>query len=392
MIPRTLFSAEHDTFRESVRRFVQRELAPHHEAWEEQGWVPREAWKAAGDAGLLCCQISEQYGGPGGDFLYNVVVIEELARAGITGPGFLIHSDMVATYIERFGSEAQKQRWLPAMVRGEIIGALGITEPAAGSDVRGIRTTLKRDGDEYVINGQKTYISNGQLCDIIVLVTKSDPARPREAISLVIVETDRPGFQRGRRLKKLGLKAQDTSELFFDNVRIPVSNLIGEEHRGFDYLTVNLAHERLVQAVRSAAVAEITIDQTVEYVSQRKAFGQAISEFQNTQFKLAELKAETVQGRVFVDRCIELQLQGKLDQADAAAVKMQLSALHNRVVDECLQLHGGWGYMWEYPVCRAFADARIVKIAGGSMEVMKQIIARDMFRATRAAQKKVAAG
>lgn len=392
MIPRTLFSAEHDTFRESVRRFVQRELAPHHEAWEEQGWVPREAWKAAGDAGLLCCQISEQYGGPGGDFLYNVVVIEELARAGITGPGFLIHSDMVATYIERFGSEAQKQRWLPAMVRGEVIGALGITEPAAGSDVRGIRTTLKRDGDEYVINGQKTYISNGQLCDIIVLVTKSDPARPREAISLVIVETDRPGFQRGRRLKKLGLKAQDTSELFFDNVRIPVSNLIGEEHRGFDYLTVNLAHERLVQAVRSAAVAEITIDQTVDYVSQRKAFGQAISEFQNTQFKLAELKAETVQGRVFVDRCIELQLQGKLDQADAAAVKMQLSALHNRVVDECLQLHGGWGYMWEYPVCRAFADARIVKIAGGSMEVMKQIIARDMFRATRAAQKKVAAG
>ena len=392
MIPRTLFSAEHDTFRESVRRFVQRELAPHHEAWEEQGWVPREAWKAAGDAGLLCCQISEQYGGPGGDFLYNVVVIEELARAGITGPGFLIHSDMVATYIERFGSEAQKQRWLPAMVRGEVIGALGITEPAAGSDVRGIRTTLKRDGDEYIINGQKTYISNGQLCDIIVLVTKSDPARPREAISLVIVETDRPGFQRGRRLKKLGLKAQDTSELFFDNVRIPVSNLIGEEHRGFDYLTVNLAHERLVQAVRSAAVAEITIDQTVEYVSQRKAFGQAISAFQNTQFKLAELKAETVQGRVFVDRCIELQLQGKLDQADAAAVKMQLSALHNRVVDECLQLHGGWGYMWEYPVCRAFADARIVKIAGGSMEVMKQIIARDMFRATRAAQKKVAAG
>ena len=259
MIPRTLFSTEHDIFRESVRRFVQAELAPHHADWEEAGFVPREAWRAAGAAGLLCCQISEAYGGPGGDFLFNVVVTEEMARAGVTGPGFVVHSDMVATYIERFGTEEQKQRWLPGMVSGEIIGALGITEPSAGSDVRGIRTTLRREGDEYVINGQKTYISNGQLCDIIVLVTKSDPARPRDAITLVVVETHRAGFQRGRRLKKLGLKAQDTSELFFDDVRVPVTNLIGEEHRGFEYLTVNLAHERLVQAIRSAAVCEVTI-------------------------------------------------------------------------------------------------------------------------------------
>ncbi len=385
MIPRTLFSTEHDIFRESVRRFVQAELAPHHADWEEAGFVPREAWRAAGAAGLLCCQISEAYGGPGGDFLFNVVVTEEMARAGVTGPGFVVHSDMVATYIERFGTEEQKQRWLPGMVSGEIIGALGITEPSAGSDVRGIRTTLRREGDEYVINGQKTYISNGQLCDIIVLVTKSDPARPRDAITLVVVETHRAGFQRGRRLKKLGLKAQDTSELFFDNVRVPVANRLGEEHQGFQYLTRNLAHERLVQAVRSAVVAEVTIEQTVEYTRDRKAFGQTLAEFQNTQFKLAELRASTVAGRVFVDRCIELQLKGELDPVDAAAAKMLLSDLHNRVVDECLQLHGGWGYMWEYPVCRAYADARIVKIAGGSMETMKSIIARDLFKRPRAA-------
>jgi acyl-CoA dehydrogenase len=385
MIPRTLFSTEHDIFRESVRRFVQAELAPHHADWEEAGFVPREAWRAAGAAGLLCCQISEAYGGPGGDFLFNVVVTEEMARAGVTGPGFVVHSDMVATYIERFGTEEQKQRWLPGMVSGEIIGALGITEPSAGSDVRGIRTTLRREGDEYVINGQKTYISNGQLCDIIVLVTKSDPARPRDAITLVVVETHRAGFQRGRRLKKLGLKAQDTSELFFDNVRVPVANRLGEEHQGFQYLTRNLAHERLVQAVRSAVVAEVTIEQTVEYTRDRKAFGQTLAEFQNTQFKLAELRASTVAGRVFVDRCIELQLKGQLDPVDAAAAKMLLSDLHNRVVDECLQLHGGWGYMWEYPVCRAYADARIVKIAGGSMETMKSIIARDLFKRPRAA-------
>jgi acyl-CoA dehydrogenase len=388
MIPRTLFSSEHDTFRESVRRFVQAELVPHHADWEKAGIVPREGWLKAGAAGLLCCQIAEEYGGPGADFLYNVVVIEELARAGITGPGFAVHSDMVATYIERFGSEAQKRRWLPGMVSGEVIGSIAITEPAAGSDVRGIQTRAHRDGDEYVISGQKTYISNGQSSDVIVLVCKTDPQRPREAISLILVETDRAGFSRGRNLEKLGLKAQDTSELFFDNVRVPVTNLVGEEHRGFDYLTRNLAHERLVQAVRSAAVAEVTIEQTVAYTSERKAFGQSISEFQNTQFKLAELKAATVSGRVFTDRCIELQLQGKLDPVDAAAVKMQLSDLHNRVVDECLQLHGGWGYMWDYPVCRAYADARIVKIAGGSMEVMKQIIARDLFRQAKADAKR----
>jgi acyl-CoA dehydrogenase len=380
MIPRTLFAPEHEMFRDTVRRFVDTELKPFHEQWEEAGIVPREVWRKAGAAGLLCCNISETYGGPGCDSLFNVVVIEELARAGVTGPGFNVHSDMVATYLDRFASEELKHKWLPRMVTGEVIGSLGMSEPGAGSDVRGISTSVRREGDEYVINGQKTFISNGQSSDIIMLAAKSDPARPRHAISLLVVETDRPGFARGRNLKKLGLHAQDTSELFFDNVRVPVSNLIGEEHEGFKYLATNLAHERLVQAVRSAVVAEVTIRQTVEYTSQRKAFGQTIADFQNTQFKLAELQAATIVGRVFVDRCIELQLRHELDPVSAAVAKMQLSDLHCRVVDECLQLHGGWGYMWDFPVCRAYADARIVKIAGGSMEIMKQIIARDLFR------------
>lgn len=380
---RPLFTPDHEMFRDSVRRFVETELKPHHAQWEEEGLVPRDVWLKAGAAGLLCCNVGEEYGGSGSDFLYNCVVIEEMARAGVTGPGFNIHSDMVATYIERFGSEELKRKWLPGMVSGEVIGSLGITEPGAGSDVRGIRTSARREGDEYVINGQKTYISNGQTSDVVMLVTKTDPARPRDAISLFMVETNRPGFKRGRNLKKLGLHAQDTSELFFDDVRVPASNLIGEEHAGFKYLTANLAHERLVQAVRSCVVAEVTIEQTVEYTSSRKAFGQTIADFQNTQFKLAELHAATVVARAFVDRCIEQQLNKELDPVTAAIAKMQLSDLHCRVVDECLQLHGGWGYMWEFPVCRAYADARIVKIAGGAMEVMKQIISRDLFKRGR---------
>lgn len=380
MIARTLFRPEHEAFRDSVRRFINTELVPHHAAWEDAGVVPREAWRKAGAAGMLCCNVEETWGGPGADFLFNVVVIEELARAGTTGPGFYIHSDMVATYLSRFASAALKQRWLPGMVSGESIGAIGITEPGAGSDVRGITTQARRDGDHYVISGQKTYISNGQNCDFVIAVTKSDPARPRDAISLILVEADRPGFSRGRNLKKLGNHAQDTSELFFDDVRVPAGNLIGEEHQGFKYLGHNLAQERLAQAIRAAATVEVTIEQTVDYVMQRKAFGQTIAEFQNTQFKLAELRAASVQARVFVDRCIELQLTESLDAVDAAAAKLMLSELHCKTVDECLQLHGGWGYMWEYPVCRAYADARVIKIAGGSVEIMKQIIARDMFK------------
>jgi len=383
MLERTLFTAEHDLFRETARRFIEREVTPHHAQWEQDGIVPRELWRRAGEAGLLCCAVPEAYGGAGADYLYDVVVFEEMARAGATGPGFMIHTDLVATYINSFGSEEQKREWLPKMVRGEAIGSLGMTEPHAGSDLKNIRTRAVRDGDEFVINGQKVFISNGQLCDVIVLATKTDGAAGAKGITLFLVEGNRAGFVRGRNLDKLGMKAQDTSELFFDNVRVPASNMLGGEGEGFALMMTKLSQERLAQAIRSAAVVEAVIDWTVEYTAEREAFGQTIADFQNTQFKLAELKTEAPAGRVLTDRCIEQFIAGRLDPIDAAMAKMFLSNLHCKTVDECLQLFGGWGYMWEYPICRAYADARVVKIAGGSIEIMKYLIGRDLFKARR---------
>jgi alkylation response protein AidB-like acyl-CoA dehydrogenase len=379
MIERTLFQTEHNIFRESVRRFVEREIVPFHAAWEEKGVVPRELWLKAGAEGLLCCTVPEEYGGLGLDYLFDVVVFEELWRVGASGPGFLIHTDLVATYILTFGTEAQKRHWLPKMVRGEAIGSLGMTEPHAGSDLKNIRTRAVRDGDDYVINGQKVFISNGQLCDVLVLATKTDATAGAHGITMFLVEGDREGFRRGRNLEKLGLKAQDTSELFFDDVRIPASNMLGQEGRGFAHMMTKLAQERLAQAIRSSIVTETVIEWTAEYTAGRAAFGQTIADFQNTQFKLADLKAKAVVGRVYTDKCIELFMDGKLDPVDAAVAKLFTSELHCQAVDECLQLFGGWGYMWEYPIARAYADARIVKIAGGSVEVMKMIIARDLF-------------
>jgi alkylation response protein AidB-like acyl-CoA dehydrogenase len=379
MKTRTLFSSDHEAFRDMVRRFIESEITPFHPQWEHDGIVPREIWLKAGEAGLLGCSIPEEYGGAGADELFNFVLVEELGRAGITGPGFAVHNEMVMPYILAFGTEEQKLRWLPHMVRGEVIGALGLTEPHVGSDLRNIRTRAVRDGDEYVINGQKTFISNGQLCDVIVLATKTDPEAKSGGISLFIVEADRAGFVRGRRLEKLGLKAQDTSELFFEDLRIPAGNLLGAEHGGFKLMMKNLAQERLTQAIRSATVIETVLDYTIDYVAQRKMFGQTLADFQNTQFKLAELKTEAVVARVFVDHCIQEFLDRSLSGTDAAMAKMTLSNLHCKVVDECLQLFGGWGYMWEYPIARAYADARIVRIAGGSIEVMKQIIGRSLF-------------
>ena len=342
--------------------------------------VPRALWHTAGAAGMLCCAVAEAYGGAGADWLYDVVVFEEMARAGATGPGFMIHTDLVATYLSSFGSEAQKSTWLPKMVSGEVIGSLGMTEPHAGSDLKNIRTRAVRDGDDFVINGQKVFISNGQLCDLIVLATKTDSVAGAKGITLFLVEGDRAGFTRGRNLAKLGMKAQDTSELFFENVRVPASNMLGKEGEGFAIMMTKLAQERLAQAIRSATVIETVIDWTVEYTAQREAFGQTIADFQNTQFKLAELKVEATAGRVLTDRCMELFIEGKLDAIDAAVAKTFLSNLHCKAVDECLQLFGGWGYMWEYPICRAYADARVVKIAGGSIEIMKYLIGRDMFK------------
>jgi acyl-CoA dehydrogenase len=379
MIPRKIFSPEHEQFRDSVRRFIEREITPHHERWEEEGVVDRELWRKAGAAGLLCPNLPEEYGGYGADYLFNVVITEEMSRAGATGPGFAIHSDMVATYIATFGTDEQKRRWLPGMASGEVVGALGLTEPSAGSDLKNIRTRAVRDGDDYVINGQKVYISNGQLCDLIVLACKTDPDAGAKGMSFILVEADRAGFRRGRNLKKIGMKAQDTSELFFDDVRVPVSNLLGEEGRAFAMAMSKLAEERLSIAVSAITVAERAIALTIEYTQQRKAFGQTIADFQNTQFKIAELHAEALAKRVFVDRCIELHLEKKLNAVDAAAAKMLCTELQCRAADECLQFFGGYGYMLEYPIARIYIDARIRRIAGGASEIMRQIIGRDLF-------------
>ncbi len=380
---RSLFSPDHEAFRATVRRFVEDELLPHHDAWEEARIVPREIWRRAGELGLLCPNIPEEYGGMGADWLYNVVVIEEMARAGVTGPGagFMVHSEMVAPYLLAAGSEELKRRMLPKMVSGELIGALAITEPGAGSDAKAIRTRAVREGDVYVIDGQKTYISNGQNCDFVMLCCKTDPAAGARGVSLIVVDAATPGFARGRNLKKIGLKAQDTSELFFSDVRVPVTNRLGEEGKGFGIMMTKLAQERLTQAVRSIVVAESALEWTVAYTKQRKAFGATIADFQNTQFTLAQLAAETTALRVFTDWCIDRFLNNALTAVDAAKAKLLLTDLHCKVVDQCLQFFGGYGYMLEYPIARAYTDARITRIAGGATEVMKQIIGRDLFSA-----------
>lgn len=381
MIERKLFNAEHDMWRESVRRFIEQEIVPFHDQWEKDGIVPRELWLKAGEAGMLCCTVPEEYGGLGLDYLFDVIVYEELWKVGASGPGFLIHTDLVATYILTAGTEEQKREWLPRMVKGEAIGSLGMTEPHAGSDLKAIRTRAERDGNEhFLINGQKVFISNGQMCDILVLATKTDSSAGAKGVTLFLVDTSLPGFKRGKNLDKLGMKAQDTSELFFDNLRIPATAMLAAEGEGFKLMMTKLPQERLAQAVRSATVTETIIDMTVEYTAERRAFDQSIADFQNTQFVLADLKARSVMARVFTDKCIELFMAGELDPVDAAMAKMVTSELHCETADKCLQLFGGWGYMWEYPIARAYADARIVKIAGGSIEVMKTIISREMFK------------
>jgi len=379
MFQRSIFSSEHEAFRESVRRFTAEEILPHHDQWEEDGQISREAWKAAGDAGILCPTIAEEYGGANVDFLFSTIVIEELARVGANGPGFYLHSDIVAPYIAHYGTDEQKQRWLPPMAAGEKIGAIAMTEPSAGSDLQAIRTKAVRDGDEFVISGQKVFITNGQMSDFIIVACKTDPKEGARGVSLIVVEGDREGFRRGRNLKKIGWKAQDTSELFFDEVRVPATNLLGGEGRGFVGLMEQLPQERLIQAIRATAVIEAALDWTVEYVSDRHAFGRPISGFQNTRFKLATVKAQSTMLRVFVDRCIEMHLKGELDAVDAAMAKMLSAEMMCDQLDECLQLFGGNGYMWEYPIARAWTDARMSRIAGGTCEIMREIIGRSMF-------------
>lgn len=378
MIQRTLFSEEHEMFRESVRRFMERELAPHHEEWEENGEVPRWAWKKAGEQGFLCVAIPEEWGGVGADRRYSIILMEEQSRLNLSGLGFPLHSDIVAPYIHHYGTSEQKLQWLPKMATGDYIAAIAMTEPGGGSDLQAIRTSARREGDEYVISGQKTFITNGQSADLILVACKTDKTEGARGISLIMVEADRPGFERGRRLKKLGTKAQDTSELFFNEVRVPVTNLIGEEGKGFGYMMNELAWERMHVGIQAVSVCEAALDWTIAYTKDRKAFGKPIIDFQNSRFKLAEAKTEVQVGRVFLDRCLELVLDGKLDPVDAAMVKLWTSEMQGRVLDECLQLHGGYGFMWEYPITRAYADARVQRIYAGTNEIMKEIIGRKL--------------
>ena len=379
MIARTLFENEHEQFRDSVRKFLTQHAAPYHSQWEKDGQIDRQLWNKAGEMGLLCPTMPEQFGGPGVDYRYNVIVNEEITKQGLSGLGFIVHSDITVPYINNNGSNALKKKYIPGCVTGELVGAIAMTEPGAGSDLQGIKTTAVLDGDEYVINGSKTFITNGQHADIVVVVCVTDPKAAAAGISLIVVEATTPGFERGQNLEKIGLKAQDTSELFFNDVRVPKENVIGKLGAGFSYLMNELPQERLGLAVAALMSCETAMQQTIDYVKERKAFGKPVAVFQNTQFKLAELSAEITSARCFIDKCIELHLVGKLDAVTASKAKLIGSELQGRVIDECLQLHGGYGYMWEFPIARAYADARIQRIYGGTSEIMKLIIGRDLL-------------
>ena len=383
MIERTIFSSEHEAFRNTARRFIAEQVVPFHGDWEVAGEVPRDLWIQAGKLGFLCCNVPQEYGGVVGDFLHSAILIEEMARVGATGPTFYLHSDIVAPYLVDFGTEEQKRKWLPKMSTGEVVVALGMSEPSGGSDVQAMRTQAIRDADEYVINGQKVFITNGHSADLLLLACKTDPKQRARGVSLILVETDRPGFTRGRKLEKIGCKAQDTSELFFSDLRVPASNLLGNEGGGFAILMTQLSQERLVQAIRGVASSEAALQWTLDYVAERKMFGQTLGDLQNTRFTLAALHAEVLAQRVFVDRCIALHLEDKLDPVDAAAAKLVTTELQGKVMDQCLQFFGGWGYMWEMPIARAFVDARMCRIGGGTVEVMKQIIANSLLPKVR---------
>jgi alkylation response protein AidB-like acyl-CoA dehydrogenase len=382
MIERTLFSSDHEAFRDSFRKFVDKEIAPFHADWEEQGYVDRAVWNKAGENGFLCMSMPEEYGGSEADKLYSVIQFEEVARAGVSGVGFSLHSEIVAPYILHYGTPEQKAKYLPKLATGEMIGAIAMSEPAAGSDLQGIKTTAIAQPDgSYLLNGSKTFITNGWHADLVIVVAKTNPAAGGKGTSLMLVERGMGGFSVGKRLKKLGLKAQDTSELFFDNVRLGPEHLLGgkaHENRGFICLMEQLPWERLQIAISAVASAQAAIDWTVAYVKERKVFGQPVAAFQNTRFKLAELQTEVQVAQVFVDKCCELICQDKLDTATASMAKYWTTDLQCKVMDECVQLFGGYGYMWEYPITRAYADARIQRIYGGTNEIMKEVITRSM--------------
>ena len=382
MIDRTLFNADHEAFRDSFRRFMEKEIAPFHDAWEEQGYVDRAVWNKAGENGFLCMTMPEAYGGSAADKLYSVVQMEELARGGFSGIGYGLHSEIVAPYILHYGTEAQKQKYLPLLASGAMVGAIAMSEPAAGSDLQGVKSTAIKQADgSYLLNGSKTFITNGWHADLVIVVAKTDPSAGAKGTSLLLIERGMPGFEKGKRLKKLGMKAQDTSELFFDNVRVPAENLLGGtafEGRGFICLMEQLPWERLQIAIGAVSAAQAAIDWTVAYVKDRRVFGQTVAAFQNTRYKLAEMQTEVQVARVFVDKCCELVAVDQLDTATASMAKYWCSDLQCKVMDECVQLFGGYGYMWEYPITRAYADARVQRIYGGTNEIMKEVISRGM--------------
>ncbi len=382
MIERTLFTPAHESFRDSFRRFMEKEIAPFHADWEEQGYVAREVWNKAGENGFLCMTMPEEYGGSEADKLYSVIQMEELARGGFTGIGFGLHSEIVAPYILHYGTPEQKARYLPKLASGEMVGAIAMSEPAAGSDLQGIKSTAIQQPDgSYLLNGSKTFITNGWHADLVVVVAKTNPAAGGKGTSLLLVERGMPGFSVGQRLKKMGMKAQDTSELFFDNVRVPAENLLGGaayENKGFICLMEQLPWERLQIAIGAVSASQAAIDWTVDYVKERKVFGQPVASFQNTRYVLAELQTQVQVARVFVDKCCELIGKDQLDTATASMAKYWTTDLQCKVMDECVQLFGGYGYMWEYPITRAYADARVQRIYGGTNEIMKEVITRSM--------------
>jgi alkylation response protein AidB-like acyl-CoA dehydrogenase len=376
---REIFTSEHDAFRAMVRSFIAREITPYHEQWERDGVVSRDVWLAAGRAGLLGIDIDEKYGGGGNpDYTYYLILNEELARAGAHGPGFSVHNDINGQYLLRLASPEQRERWLPGYCSGELITAIAMTEPGAGSDLQGIRTSAVRDGDYYVLNGQKTFISNGLLSDLVIVVARTDPEAGHQGISLLVVERGMAGFERGRNLEKVGMHAQDTLELFFSDVRVPVANLLGDEGGGFVALMQNLPRERVAIGATALAAAECVFEQTLEYCKQRQAFGRPIGRFQYNRFVLAEMATELAVARAFTDRAVTEHVAGRLSNEDASMLKYWDTELCNKIIDRCVQLHGGYGYMREYPVARAFADGRVQTIFGGTTEIMKEIIGRGL--------------
>jgi alkylation response protein AidB-like acyl-CoA dehydrogenase len=375
----SIYEQEHEDFRTSVRTFLEKEVVPFHDEWEKDGQVSREVWTKAGEAGLLCFDVKEEYGGAGvKDFRYNTVVAEEMARVGASGPGFPVHSDIIVPYISALGTDEQKQRWLPGLVSGELISAIAMTEPGAGSDLQGIRTSAVDKGDHYVLNGSKTFISNGILSDLVIVVCRTDPDAGHKGISLLVVERGMTGFERGRNLDKVGMKAQDTAELFFDNVEVPKENLLGEEGSGFISLMMNLGQERISIAAMAVAAIEHVLDISLAYAKERTAFGKPIGSFQHNRFVLAEMATHAHIARVFINDCILKLNAGEVDPALASMAKWWTTELQKQVVDAGVQLHGGYGYMMEYPIAKAFTDSRIQTIYGGTTEIQKEIIGRSL--------------